>query len=182
MKSRNVLIGLGVAAALAAGVGAYSYNAIAQGGPGYGPGWMMRGGGPGGGPENCPAFGQNGGPGPGQGYGPGYHMRGWGGGYGPGMMGGYGRGYGPGYGPRGAAQGDQNANQNANENLNLTTDAVKTRVERWLTWRGNPRLKVGEVKEKDADTITADIVTKENSLVQRFIINRHTGAFSEDNS
>ena len=46
MKSRNVLIGLGVAAALAAGVGAYSYNAIAQGGPGYGPGWMMGGGGP----------------------------------------------------------------------------------------------------------------------------------------
>jgi len=105
-------------------------------------------------------------------------MRGWGGGYGPGMMGGNGRGYGPGYGPRGAAQGDQNANQN----LNLTTDAVKTRVERWLAWRGNARLKVGEVKEKDADTITADVVTKDNSLVQRFIINRHTGAFSEDNS
>ena len=59
---------------------------------------------------------------------------------------------------------------------------MKARVERWLTWRGNPRLKVGEVKEKDADTITADVVTKDNSLVQRFIINRHTGAFSQDNS
>ena len=103
-------------------------------------------------------------------------MRGWGGGYGPGMMGGNGPGYGPGYGPRGAAQGDQNANQN------LTTDDVKTRVERWLAWRGNPRLKVGEVKEKDADTIIADVVTKDNSLVQRFIIDRHTGAFRQDNS
>ena len=61
MKSRNVLIGLGVAAALAAGVGVYGYNAVAQGGPGYGPGWMMGGG-----------------------YGPGYHMRNWGGGQGPG--------------------------------------------------------------------------------------------------
>ncbi len=171
MKSRNALIALGVAAALAAGAGVYSYNASAQGGPGWGPGWMMGGGGPGGG-WNCPALGQNGGPGPGQGYGPGYHMRGWGGGYGPGMMRGWGGGYGPGYGP--GAQ--------TNEALNLTTDDVKARIGRWLSLRGNPRLKVGEVKEKDADTITADIVTKDNSLVQRFIVDRHTGAFRQDNS
>jgi len=46
----------------------------------------------------------------------------------------------------------------------------------------NPRLKVGEVKEKDADTITADIVTLDNSLVQRFIVDRHTGALRQDNS
>jgi hypothetical protein len=194
MKSRNGFIALGVAAALAAGIGVYSHTAFAQGGPGwmmgggYGPGYHMRGWGggqgpgPGAGPWNCPAFSQNDqsgpadgqGQAPGQGYGPGYHMRGWGGGYGPGMM----QGYGPGYGPRGAVQGDQNANQT----LNLTTDDVKSRMERWLTWRGNPRLKVGEVKEKDADTITADIVTKDNSLVQRFIIDRHTGVYREDNS
>ncbi len=171
MKSRNVLIALGVAAALATGVGVYSYTASAQGGPGWGPGWMMGGGGPGGGP--CGAFGQDGGPGPGPGYGPGYHMRGWGGGYGPGMMRSYGPGNGPGYG-RGDVQN--------NQALNLTTDDVKTRIERWLTWRGNPRLKVGEVKEKDADTITADIMTKDNSLVQRFIVDRHTGVFRQDNS
>ena len=164
MKSRNVLIALGIAAALAVGVGAYINTASAQDGPGYGPGWMM-GGGPGGGP----CFGQDGGPGPG--YGPGYHMRGWGGGHGPGMMRGWGRGYGPGY--------DRRAD---NQNLNLTTDNVKTRIERWLAWRGNSRLKVGEVKEKDADTIIADVVTKDNSLVQRFIIDRHTGAFRQDNS
>ena len=66
--------------------------------------------------------------------------------------------------------------------LNLSTDNVKTYMERWLMWQGNPRLKVGEVKEKDADTIVADIVTKDNSLVQRFVINRHSGYFrpSED--
>ena len=37
MKTRNALIGLGVAAALAAGVGAYSFTASAQGGPGLRP-------------------------------------------------------------------------------------------------------------------------------------------------
>ena len=48
--------------------------------------------------------------------------------------------------------------------------------------RGNPRLKVGEVKEQDADTIVADIVTKDNSVVQRFTVNRHNGFYrpSED--
>jgi hypothetical protein len=179
MRTRT-LIGAGLAVALAAGIGAYSYTAFAQGGPGwmmgggYGPGYHMRGwgGGPGPGAWNCPAFGQN--DGQGQGYGPGYHMRGWGGGYGPGMM----RGYGPGYGPRSAVQGDQNTSQN----VNLSADDVKARMERWLAWRGNPRLQLGEVKEKDADTITADIVTKDNSLVQRFIFDRHTGFFRRDNS
>ena len=104
------------------------------------------------------------------------------------------QGYGPGYGQGPAAQGnqnadqnaDQNANQNANQNaapdLKLTVDEVKARVEGWLTMRGNPRIKVGDVKEKDADTIIADIVTKDNSLVDRFIINRHTGAYTRDNS
>jgi hypothetical protein len=175
MRTRT-LIGAGLALALAAGIGAYSYGASAQGGPGWGPGWTMGGGGPGwmmggGGPGgwNCPAFSQGRGPG----YGPGYHMRGWRGGYGPGMMGGYGPGYGP-----GVAQGEQNTAPN----LNLTADNVKARIEGWLAWRGNPHLKVGEVKDKDADTITADIVTKDNSLVQRFIVDRHTGFFRPDNS
>ena len=101
-------------------------------------------------------------------------MRGWGGGPGPGMMQGYGPGNGPGYGPRGDLQG--------NQALNLTTDDVKNRMERWLAWRGNPRLKIGEVKEKDADSITADVVTKDNSLVERFIVDRHTGFTRRDNS
>jgi hypothetical protein len=160
---RKTLIGLGVAAALAAGVGVYSYGVSAEGGPGYGPGWGMMGGLGLGGGGPCPAFGAD----EGQGFGPGYHMRGWRGGYGPGWM--MGRGYGPGY--------DRQA-----ENLNLSIDDVKNRIERWLTWRGNPRLKVGEVKEKDADTITVDVVTKDNSLVQRFIVDRHNGAFRQDNS
>ena len=89
------------------------------------------------------------------------------------MMRGYGRGYGPGYG-RGDVQN--------NQPVNLSTDDVKARMERWLAWRQNSHLKVGDVKEKDADTITADIVTKDNSLVERFIFDRHTGLVRRDNS
>ena len=90
------------------------------------------------------------------------------GGYGPGMM----RGYGPGPGPA----------WNVGGRDLLSTDNVKTYMERWLARQGNPRLKVGDVKEKDTDTIVADIVTKDNSLVQRFVVNRHNGYFrpSED--
>jgi hypothetical protein len=187
----KLLIGAGLAVALAGAMWLYQPSASAQGwgmmggnGPGYGhmggygPGYGHMGGwgggpGPGAGQWNCPAFGQANASGPG--YGPGYHMRGWGGGYGPGMMQGY--GYGPRNGPaynRGDAQG--------NQTLNLTTDDVKARMENWLAVRGNARLKVGEVKEKDADSITADIVTKDNSVVERFIVDRHTGVISRDNS
>jgi hypothetical protein len=170
---KRILIGAGLAVALAGALFVYNSPVSAHGpggwgmmggyGPGYGHmgGW---GGGPGAG-WNCPAFAQGGG------YGPGYHMRGWGGGYGPGMMQGY--GYGPGY--------NRSDAQN-NQTLNLTIDDVKSRMERWLAWRDNPRLKLGEVKEKDADTITADIVTKDNSVVQRFIVDRHTGFTRPDNS
>ncbi len=182
MRART-LIGAGLAVALAGALFVYN-SPVSAHGPGgwgmmggYGPGMMGGyghmggwGGGPGAGPSNCPAFAQGGGPGPGGGYGPGYHMRGWGGGYGPGMM----QGYGPGYGPR--------ANVPGNQTLNLSTDDVTSRMERWLTWQGNPRLKLGEVKEKDADTITAVIVTKDNSVVQRFIVDRHTGFTRPDNS
>jgi hypothetical protein len=61
-------------------------------------------------------------------------------------------------------------------NLNLTTETVKAYFERWLAWQGNPRLKLGEVKDEDANTITVDIVTIDDSLVQRFAINRHDGS------
>ena len=140
-------------------------------GGGYGPGWMMgRGYGPGmmGGYGPGYMMGPGYGYGMMRGYGPGYMM---GPGYGPGMMG-YGpgwmmrgHGYGPGmmgYGP-GYYQG----------NLNLSVDQVKDYLERTIR---NPNLTVGDVKEKDADTIVADIVTKQGkSLVQRIDVNRHNG-------
>lgn len=126
----------------------------------YGPGMMGGYGGGGGG-----GYGMMGGYGPGPMMG-GYGMMG--GGYGCcGMMGGYGPGPmmgGPGY------YGGQ-------ANLNLTIDNVKNYLGRMIAMQGNTRLKVGDVKEKDADTIVADIVTKENSLVQRFNVDRHTGFY-----
>ncbi len=88
---------------------------------------------------------------PGCGYG--YGMMG------PGMMGG---GYGPGYGPQQA--------------LNLSTNEVKTYLDRYIAVMGNPHLKAGPVTEKDADTITAEIVTADKGdVVQRFNVNRKTG-------
>jgi hypothetical protein len=142
-------------------------------GGGYGPGYGMMGGGYGPGPGMMGGYGQ--------GYGPGM-MGGYGQGYGPGMMGGYGmgggggpgwmmRGYGGGYGP-GMMYGYGGGNGNQGD-LNLTADQVKQYLERMIR---NPNLKVGDVKEKDADTVVAEIVTKQgDSLVQRLDFNRHNG-------
>jgi hypothetical protein len=104
---------------------------------------------------------------------------------GPGMMAGYGYGMGPwmmgpnmmasygyGMGPWMTGSGWYGT-QTA---LNLSVDDVRSNFERWLAWQGNPRVKLGTVSEKDADTITADILTTDkDGLVQRFAVNRHTG-------
>jgi hypothetical protein len=58
----------------------------------------------------------------------------------------------------------------------LSVDDVRGRLERSLEWHGNKRLKVGEVKEIDDDTIVAEIVTQDDSLVERFKVDRHTGS------
>ncbi len=172
MKPRSTLIALGIAAALAAGIGAYSFTASAQD-TGFGQG-MMGGYGPGGqgyGPGNGPmrGFGPAGGSGP--------HMGRSGGAYGPGMMM---RGSGGGRWNCPAVASNQAGDVQGNQTL--TVDDVKSRVERWLAWQGNPRLKLGEVKERDADSITADILTKDDSLVERFIFDRHTGFARRDNT
>ena len=138
-----------IAVVLAIGV-AGPANAQPYGGNQGGPGWM--------------------GPGMMNGYGPG------GGGYGPGMMRGYGsgmmRGYGGGWGP-GMMYGYGPGTYGNQDDLKLTAGQVKNNLEQMIR---NPNLKVGGVKEKDADTIVADIVTKQgNVLVQRLDFNRHNG-------
>ncbi len=90
---------------------------------------------------------------------------------GPGRWGGYGPWAMPGYGPDVTSPGWSTPGAA----LNLTADNAKTYFERWLAWQGNPRLKLGDVKEKDADSVVVDIVTKDNSLVQRFVVSRRTG-------
>jgi len=104
--------------------------------------------------------------------------------WGPGMMAGYGYRMGPwmmgpsvfggyAYGPGPWMMGPWLGSQAA---LNLTPDDVKGYLQRWLAWQGNPRLKLGNVSERDADTITADIITADKDvLVQRLAVNRHTG-------
>jgi hypothetical protein len=101
------------------------------------------------------------------GYNPGYGMMSWGGGYGRGwMMRGWGGGYCPGMMYAWGGYSDQG-------DLNLSIDQVKQYLERMIR---NPNLTVGDVKEKDADTIVAEIVTKQgNSLVQTLDFNRHNG-------
>jgi hypothetical protein len=193
MTRKSLFIGSAVALALAAGAFAYHSSATAQPygmmGPGYGPGYGQGMMGPGYGPGMMgPGYGPGYGQGTmGPGYGPGMMAPGYGPGYGQGTMGpGYGPGYGqgmmgPGYGPgmMGPGYGPGYGQQG---NLNLSTDDVKSYLERWIAAQGNTRLKVGEVKEKDASTIVADVVTKDNSLVQRFTVDRKSGFYRPDGS
>lgn len=60
---------------------------------------------------------------------------------------------------------------------NPTVADVKTYLEQWVAAMGNPRLKVGAVKEKDANTIVGEIVTQDGSVVQRFEVDRNTGVY-----
>lgn len=60
--------------------------------------------------------------------------------------------------------------------LNLSTNDVKNYLERWVT--GNPNIKVANVVEQDANTITADIVTSDKGgLVQRYTFDRQNGYY-----
>ncbi len=154
MKAQTKILALGMATILAAGIG---WNALAEtAASGAAPvptrGWSGMG-----------YYTGAGGMGPGM---MGYGMMG---GYGPGMMG-YGMmsGYGPGM--MGWGHWPQQAN------LNLSTSDVKSHLDRYIAVMGNPHLKAGPVTEKDANTITAEIVTTDkDALVQQFNVDRRTG-------
>jgi hypothetical protein len=57
----------------------------------------------------------------------------------------------------------------------LSVDDVKHMMEHRLAWDGNPNVKVGKVEQKDDDTIVAEIVTQDGSIVDRLEVDRHTG-------
>jgi len=59
----------------------------------------------------------------------------------------------------------------------LSTDDVRHYFQHRLTQIGNDRLKLGEVAETNDELITVDIVTVDNSLVDRLEVDRHSGAF-----
>jgi hypothetical protein len=59
--------------------------------------------------------------------------------------------------------------------MNLSVEDVRSYLVVQLDRLKNRRLKVGDIKAEDG-TITADVVTVDNSLVQRFTVDRRTGA------
>jgi hypothetical protein len=64
--------------------------------------------------------------------------------------------------------------------MNLSAEDIRGYLDAQLERLNNKRLKVGDVKSEDG-TITADIVTVDNSLVQRLKVNPHTGAIEYRN-
>jgi hypothetical protein len=183
--------------ALILGLTLYPIEGRAQMGSGYGMGpGMMGGGGYGG--WYCPYCGQYSGPGGGYGgYGMGPGMMGYGyGGYGmgPGMMGrgygGYGMGPGmmggPGYGGYGMGPwmmrhhgmgygyGYGYGPQYREREKPLKEDEAKEMVENYLKNTRNPNLKLGKITEKGA-YYEADIVTKDNSLVDKILVDKYSG-------
>jgi hypothetical protein len=96
------------------------------------------------------------------------------GGMGPGMMQG---GMGPGMmqGGMGAIFGSR-----VTPMMTLLVDDVRGYLAVQLDRLNNKRLKVGDIRSEDG-TITADIVTIDNSLVQRLKVDRHTGAIEYQN-
>ena len=61
--------------------------------------------------------------------------------------------------------------------LNLSAEDVHGYLTVQLNRLNNKRLKIGDIKV-DNGTITADVVTVDNSLVQRLKVNRHSGAIA----
>ncbi|MBL4614913.1 MAG: hypothetical protein JKY27_08575 [Magnetovibrio sp.] len=103
------------------------------------------------------------------GYGHGYSMM---------QSQGHGMGHGMGHGNmQGKGPGSQNCDYGQNQTLEtpLTIDDVRANLEQKLQWRGNDRLKVGSVVEKDDKTIVAEIVTVDDSLVRKVEIDKATG-------
>ncbi|MDX9861241.1 MAG: hypothetical protein RBS99_10025 [Rhodospirillales bacterium] len=108
-----------------------------------------------------------------------------GGGYGPGMMSGNGPGagmmgmmMGGGMGPAmmGAAGADVPCPGLAAATAEpLTLDDARKVVQQRLTWMGNDRLKVGKVEAKGDAAFTAEIVTLDNSLVEKLEIDAKSG-------
>jgi len=64
--------------------------------------------------------------------------------------------------------------------MSLSVEDVRGYLSVQLDNLNNKRLKIGDIKAEDG-TITADIITVDNSLVQRLKVDRHTGAIEYQN-
>ena len=63
--------------------------------------------------------------------------------------------------------------------MHLSIEDVRHFLEHHIAAHGLERLKVGPVEQTDADTITADIVTLDDSLALRLLVDPHTGLVNE---
>jgi hypothetical protein len=108
-------------------------------------------------------------------YGP---YQGYGYGMGPGMMGGQGYGYGMGPGMIGPGYGygpnQQYPYAQQQPQKPIDKDQAKSMVENYLSSTGNPNLKLGAVKD-EGQNFEADVVTKDNSLADKILIDKNTG-------
>lgn len=128
----------------------------------------------------------------GQGYGMGPGMMGQGYGMGPGMMGpgmmgpgmmnmmhgmmmGHGYGMNPGMMGQGYGYGMGPGMMGAQNGREVTEDDVRGFLGRHLEMHGLERLKVGKIDASDELVFKADVVTKEDSLVVRVVVDRRTG-------
>ena len=64
--------------------------------------------------------------------------------------------------------------------MNLSPEDVRGYLGAQLDRLDNKRLKIGDIKADDG-SITADIVTVDNSLVQRLKVDQHTGIIEYQN-
>jgi hypothetical protein len=100
-------------------------------------------------------------------------MRGWGYGMGPGMMGrGWGHGMGPGM--MGPGYGGQYGPQYQQPQKPLDEKEAKEILENYLKSTRNPNLKLGKITDKGT-YFEADVVTKNNDLVNRLDVDKNTG-------
>ena len=154
----------GLASVLAAGFLLLSTGASA----GMGGGGMGSGMGSGYG-SHYPNGGNNGSAGNGStrdyGYGMGPGMMGGGSGMGQGMMG-------PGYSDGSTRRYDNGPQQQLEQPLDRTQ--ARSIVEKYLRSTGNPNLKMGDLKD-EGRYFEADIVTRDNSLVDKLLVDKNTG-------
>lgn len=182
MKRNNLVLGI---AAMALAIAAVTFSAdpaLANGKQGYGEygGQMGHGYGQGHGMTGFQGQGhgmtgfQGQGHGMTGGQGQGHGMMG-GQGQGHGMMGGQGQGHGA-MGAMGSGNAPCGQVEQSGVDRNLGVDDVKGIVESRLKMQGNDRLKVGKVEASGENTIIAEIVTVDDSLVYKIEFNTKTGA------
>jgi hypothetical protein len=58
----------------------------------------------------------------------------------------------------------------------LTENHVRTMLENDLSWQGNSRLKVGDVKTGEDGNIIGDILTQDGTLVDRWSVDPDNGS------